>query len=174
MRGMIVTYGHHPNKRPGLVLEAFASLPAEVRGTTRLVVLGVRGRDAAALRADADSLGVLDAVDLPGYVAEQEYQRLVAQADLVVLASTDEGFGLPVVEASFFGTPVVATVDSGLVEIHGDRVFAAAPTPHALAEAMTRGLAAPSRPYTGRRWADTASAVREAIVRAGSGSSSPL
>ncbi len=162
----IVTYGHHPNKRPGLVLEAFGLLPADVRAGTRLVVLGARGGQAAVLLADARRLGVADQVDLPGFVPEAEYRRLVAGAALVVLASTDEGFGLPVVEANWFGIPVVTTTDSGLAEIHGDRVIDAAPTPQALAEALARGLSAHRGSHHGRRWADTALAMREMIESA--------
>lgn len=161
----IVTFGHHSNKRPGLVLEAFALLPADVRRGRRLLVLGARGREADALRDAARRLGVADSVDLPGFVPEGEYRRRVAGAALIVLASTDEGFGLPVVEANWFGTPVVATTDSGLTDIHGDRVIGAEPTPRALAEALAQGLAAPRRPHLGRRWADTASEIRGTIVR---------
>lgn len=161
---VILTYGHRAHKRPGLVLEAFARLPREVRGDARLLVLGARGADAERLRADARTLGVADQIDLPGFVSEAEYQRAVAEASVVVLASTDEGYGLPVVEARYFGHPVVVTDDSGLPEIHGDLVISVPPTASGLADGLTRALAAPRQRYDGRRWADTAAAIRAQIA----------
>lgn len=82
----------------------------------------------------------------------------------MVLASTDEGYGLPVVEARYFGHPVVVTDDSGLPEIHGDLVISVPPTANGLADGLTRALAAPRRGYDGRRWVDTAAAIRAQIA----------
>lgn len=160
----ILTYGHHPNKRPGLVLEAFALLAPDARGKARLVVLGARGLDAQRLRLAAERLGVSDRVDLPGFVDEAEYQRLVAGADVLVLASTDEGFGLPVAEANYFGVPVVTTDDSGLSAIHGDRVLSAPPTAAALVSRIADALAAPRCAHRGSSWWDTARGVRALIA----------
>lgn len=154
----VLTYGHHSNKRPDLVLRAFAL--AEAPQAMHLVVLGARGEDAERLTALASELGVGDRVRLPGFVPELEYQRLVARASLIVLASTDEGYGLPVVEGHYFGTPVVTTDDSGLGGIHGDGVVSVPPTPDALATAIRESLGAPRRVTHGLTWVDTARAVR--------------
>lgn len=160
----ILTYGHHPNKRPGLVLEAFALLAPDVRASARLVVLGARGRAAQGLRQAAERLGVSDRVDLPGFVDEAEYQRLVAGADVLVLASTDEGFGLPVAEANYFGTPVVTTDDSGLGAIHGERVLSASPTSAALGSRIADALDEPRCVQRGSSWWDTARGVRALVA----------
>lgn len=42
-------------------------------------------------------------------ISDADYQRLLARARALVTASTDEGFGLPLVEAMSAGTPVVCS-----------------------------------------------------------------
>ncbi|MCW2816656.1 MAG: hypothetical protein JWN84_4111 [Nocardioides sp.] len=155
---LVLTFGHFPNKRPELVLDAVARTGRDVR----LVVLGARDAYAAELKHRARTLG-LDGVELPGFVAAEVYQDLVRAADVVVLASSDEGFGLPVAEAGYFGVPCVVTADSGLAEIHGDRVLEAGPDPDALAarisEALVGGRSAVAVP-SDSTWAATVEGVR--------------
>lgn len=163
----IVTFGHHPNKRPELVIEAAARL----RGASecRVVVLGARGEYADRLRTHADGLGLGARVDLPGFVEAGEYQRIIAGASVVVLASTDEGFGLPVPEAQYFGIPVIGTTDSGLGEIH-EGLVVVEPTVEALASAIQHCLDEPSADRSAtppeRSWSDVASDLRSMMVSA--------
>jgi glycosyltransferase involved in cell wall biosynthesis len=85
--------------------------------------------------------------------------------DLVVLASSDEGFGLPVAEAQYLGIPSVVMQDSGLAPIHPFAIVAQ-PDELALAEAMTTALAnGPSEPVAVRpTWAETAGQLRAIIA----------
>jgi glycosyltransferase involved in cell wall biosynthesis len=89
------------------------------------------------------------------------------RADCVVLASTDEGFGLPVAEALSLGHPVVVTSDSGLGEIFGDAVRAVPAEPealgHAISDALAQGRMACDQPSM-NSWRDTATVVHEAIA----------
>lgn len=163
--GYVLTYGHHSNKRPDLVLRALAHLSAtEPR---RLIVLGARGAWAQQLTDLANELNILHLVDFPGFVDEEQYQRTIANAGVLVLASTDEGFGLPVVEGRYFGIPVVATNDNGLPEIHPTGVIYCEPTPERLADAIhvavMQGRGA-SVEFSGRRWAQTAADLRAMVV----------
>ena len=157
----IVTFGHHANKRPQLVIDALSRLPAGMHDV-RLVVLGAQGQLKAALERHAAELGVVSRCSFPGFVDAERYQRLVAQAAVVVLASSDEGFGLPVAEAKYFGIPVVGATDSGLDEIFGDQVQLAPPAPDAFAEAIADGLTAGrgARVALRRTWGDVARELR--------------
>jgi glycosyltransferase involved in cell wall biosynthesis len=157
----IVTFGHHPNKRPELVIEALERLSAEAQDV-RLVVLGAKGEHAAALQERARQLGVSARCSFPGFVEPDRYQRLVAEASVVVLVSTDEGFGLPVAEGRYFGIPVVVASDSGLEEIFGDEVHVSRPDPEALAAAISIELAngRGARRAVGQTWGDVVRAIR--------------
>jgi glycosyltransferase involved in cell wall biosynthesis len=59
------------------------------------------------------------------YVAEEDLPGLYANAELLVLPSFDEGFGLPALEAMASGTSVIVSDGGALPEIVGDagRVF---------------------------------------------------
>jgi glycosyltransferase involved in cell wall biosynthesis len=158
--GPVVTFGHHNNKRPELVIRALAEVP----GSRKLLVLGARGRYADELMALADSLGIGRRLDLPGFVDERRYREIIASAGVIVMASSDEGFGLPVAEANYFGIPAVVTRDSGLEQIHPGRVLVAEPDASAIAEALRlafeRGRGE-GRPVT--TWGAAVQGLREAV-----------
>ncbi|MCR2784790.1 MULTISPECIES: glycosyltransferase [unclassified Microbacterium] len=156
----LVTYGHLPNKRPEAVIRALALVPD---GT--LWVLGAQGRYRQSLEQLAASCGIAHRVRLPGFVPDQEYHRLLATASAVVLNSSDEGFGFPVVEAGYFGIPVIAAADSGLHTIHGRAVRVSAPDPRSIAEAILAAVRdAPGHATAARSWARCAEETRAAVA----------
>lgn len=159
-----VTFGHHANKRPELVIDAVAA--ARASGVDlRLVVLGARGSYADELAVRARAQRVEGVVTFPGFVSEQEYHRIVSTSSVVVLASSDEGFGLPVAEAEYFGIPAVVSSDSGLQEIHPGAIVSD-PSPTALADALASALAGPARPsMMSGGWSETADEVRQIARR---------
>jgi glycosyltransferase involved in cell wall biosynthesis len=58
-------------------------------------------------------------VHLPGYVGREEARDLMRGAEVVVLASDEEGFGLPLAEALACGAACVASDAPALVEVAG-------------------------------------------------------
>ena len=86
------------------LLKAFALVRAQ--RPARLVIFGEGPLDAA-LRAEADALGIGHQVLLPGYVTNPA--ACYAAADLFVLSSRSEGFGNVLIEAMEAGVPVVST-----------------------------------------------------------------
>ena len=64
--------------------------------------------------------GVWAAVVDLGWVDDAVLRGLYAEAAVVCVASTHEGFGLPVLEAMAVGTPVVASDTAALREAGGD------------------------------------------------------
>jgi N-acetyl-alpha-D-glucosaminyl L-malate synthase BshA len=84
----------------------------------RLVLVG-DGPEQAASRAAAIEAGVADKVLFLG--ERDALPELLAPADVFVLASNQESFGLSALEAMSCGTPVVSTDSGGIVEVveHG-------------------------------------------------------
>jgi glycosyltransferase involved in cell wall biosynthesis len=122
-------------KRLDTLLAAVATLPDL---DLRLTLVG-DGPERQKLEAQARELGLTARVRFTGYVDEATKHALLAQADLFVLASSHEGFGIVYLEAMQHGLPVVATVDGGqadfLADGHTGRLLPAGTVQH-LAEAI--------------------------------------
>lgn len=94
------------------------------------------------LRRCAGALGVADRVEFAGPVPNHELGREYEAADLFVLASRSEAFGIVLLEAMAAGLPVVATRVGGIPYVVGDGTASPAAhlvppgDPHALAEAI--------------------------------------
>ena len=141
----------NPSKGVRAMIKAFARLKREVPDA-RLRLSGQMSPQVAAevlgplpelVRRDIEVLGVGKLEDLPG---------LYREANLLVLPSMWEAFGMVVVEAWACGTPVCVTRHGGLVEFLDDRSVAVSFDPQTgptqtqtanvegLAEAMRAGL----------------------------------
>ncbi|MFE8071658.1 glycosyltransferase family 4 protein [Marinobacteraceae bacterium S3BR75-40.1] len=67
------------------------------------------------LKSRAQELGVADRIHFIGF--RKDARHLLAQADVFLLPSTEEGFSLATVEAMLAGVPVIATRSGGPEEI---------------------------------------------------------
>ena len=63
-----------------------------------------------------------------GYVDEYQKAFRYRYAELAIYPSFFEGFGIPVVEAMYFGCPVACSCSSGIPEAGGDAAFYFDPT----------------------------------------------
>jgi glycosyltransferase involved in cell wall biosynthesis len=103
-----------------LLLDACARLMA--RGVDlRLTIVG-DGPERAALLAQRDRLGLGDRVAWAGARPEAEVIAALQAADLFVLSSVSEGFGVVLLEAMACGLPVVAPALHGIPEFVTDGV----------------------------------------------------
>jgi glycosyltransferase involved in cell wall biosynthesis len=97
----------YPVKGLPLLVEAWARV---MPGNWRLVIAGPdeAGHMSVVKRA-ADAAGIGDVVSFPGSVTGREKEELFANADLFILPTLSESFGVAVAEALSFGLPVLTT-----------------------------------------------------------------
>jgi glycogen(starch) synthase len=100
------------------VHDLLAALPRLRRAHpgARLVVAG-QGVQAAALVEQARKLRVRRSVDFVGHLPDRSLVALLAAADVVVLPSRYEPFGIVALEAAAAGAPLVASTAGGLAEL---------------------------------------------------------
>jgi glycosyltransferase involved in cell wall biosynthesis len=126
-----------------LLLPAFARVRASFP-TAALVLVGSGPKDLLTeLHSQANALGIAADVFWPGFLKGELKQAAYLDADVFVLPSYSENFGIAVVEAMAAGCPVVV---SDQVAIHGEISGAnaglvVACNPEALAGAICRLLA---------------------------------
>ena len=96
-------------KNLSVLLRALASVGD---GAVELIVVG-DGPEREPLEALARTLGLSDRVHFKGYVEEVDKHRLLQAADVFVLPSLHEAFGLVYLEGMHAGLPVVATRPGG-------------------------------------------------------------
>ena len=104
-----------PVKRVPWLIEVFAA--ATEGREARLTLVG-DGPDQRAARQRAQELGIRDRVFFLG--ERDALPELLAPADLFVMASTEESFGLSALEAMACGIPVVSTDVGGVSEVVTD------------------------------------------------------
>ena len=133
---------------------------------------------AAALRAQIIAEGLGERITLAGEV--EDAGALLAEADLFVLASRHEGFGMAYAEALMRGLPVIGTVAGAISSVVPPEAGALVPPddPPALAEAMARLLTDPAARDSASvaalqaaarlpRWDDTVAVVVALLGRLG-------
>jgi glycosyltransferase involved in cell wall biosynthesis len=168
-----------PRKNVGGLLDAYARLLSREAAVPDLVLAGAATQAGGALIDRLAQPPLAGRVRWIGYVQPDERRKIYEGAQLLVLPSFDEGFGLPVLEAMSLGVPVVAADRGALPEVLGDAGLTVNPEdPEALACAIGRlvsdqALAAAcsargvlrARQFTWRRSAEAAvEAYRHACV----------
>jgi len=128
-----------PVKRVGDTVRAFARIARDLPARLLLVGDGPDREHALAVAAD---LGVRDRVEHMGN--QLGIEKILAQADLCLLTSERESFGLVLLEAMSCGVPCAATDVGGIREVLGDTgVTRPLGDPDALGEAAVELLTDP-------------------------------
>ena len=110
-----------------VAIRALALLRDRRHDDVRLLILGEDSQEGDEsekdrLKAIATEVGVRDRVDFIGSVAHHELPYFYAAADVCVMPSYSESFGLVALEAQSCGCPVVASGVSGLRSVVRDEV----------------------------------------------------
>ena len=110
-----------------VAIRALALLRDRAHDDVRLLILGEDSREGEEsekerLKAVASSVGVRDRVDFLGSVAHHELPFFYSAADVCVMPSYSESFGLVGLEAQACGTPVVGSDVTGLRSVVRDEV----------------------------------------------------
>jgi glycosyltransferase involved in cell wall biosynthesis len=128
------------------LIEAWSRLPRPVRGQHQLVLTCPLPPGAEEVWNDlAAGFGLApDDVIVTDQVDDRVVRALYQQAELFVLPSYEEGFGLPVLEAARCGCPAVTSSASSLPEVLGwDPATFAPEQVDGIAETLERGLLDP-------------------------------
>ncbi len=114
---MSAFYGYKNIER---LIQAFARISAHIQHD--LVIVGKETSEISNndLRRLAESLGVAGRVRIEGRLMKPHLQAYYSRASLVAIPSLSETFGLPIVEAMWFGVPVVTSQGGTTEEIAGD------------------------------------------------------
>lgn len=108
-----------PRKNFTRLIEAFSQISPKYPGLS-LVIVGKKGWLYEEILAAPKKHGVESRVQFLNFVSDEELSALYKHAKAFALPSLYEGFGLPVLEAMSFGTPVVVSNVSSLPEIAGE------------------------------------------------------
>jgi len=115
-----------PHKNIGNLIRAFNYLKELKRCEAKdlkLILVGHRPRDGGEVDRLVKNSPYRNDIVFTGYVPDEALATLYEHALIFVFPSIYEGFGIPVLEAFSYGTPVVCSRAAAIPEIAGDAAF---------------------------------------------------
>jgi glycosyltransferase involved in cell wall biosynthesis len=109
-----------PRKNISRLIEAFSLLPQKLKAEYQLVVIGKKGWLYEEILKAPEKFRVSNDVLFLDYVKDNDLPEFYKKAQVFVLPSLYEGFGLPVLEAMRYGCPVAVSNVSSLPEAGGE------------------------------------------------------
>ena len=105
------------------LLLAFDQIKRKDTSGLKLIVVGKRIWWKDELAAAYDQMEYRDDVLMPGHVTPDELAALLSAAEVLVYPSYFEGFGIPILEAMYAETAVIASQTTSIPEVGGDAVL---------------------------------------------------
>ena len=112
-----------PRKNVERLIDAYASLSAELRGSYPLVLVGGQGWNSAHIHQKIARYSEQGWLKYLSFVPDQDLAPIYSGAKVFACISHYEGFGLPVLEAMASGVPVICSNVASLPEVGGDAVL---------------------------------------------------
>ena len=109
-----------PRKNLSRLLLAYQKLRTQRKITDQLVLCGGKGWNNEQFYRTLEGLSCCEDVLMTGYVTAVEKNTLLANAHAFIFPSLYEGFGMPPLEAMYWGTPVICSNAASLPEAAGD------------------------------------------------------
>ncbi len=119
---LLTTANMEPRKNLAALIHAFHVLKQKNSIPHQLVLAGKMGWKCREITAAVEALQLQDSVRFTGYVSSEDQLDLIRGAEIGVVPSLYEGFGLPVLEYMACGLPVAASFNSSIPEVGGDAV----------------------------------------------------
>lgn len=111
-----------PRKNVTNTVKAFVRF-AESNTKVKLVITGLKAAFVENILVEIDKIDFLNRFVFAGFVTESVLLTLYSEAKVFLYPSLREGFGLPILEAMSFGTPVITSNISAMPEVAGDAAF---------------------------------------------------
>jgi glycosyltransferase involved in cell wall biosynthesis len=105
-----------PNKNTTQLIEALGSLSSRSDWVATIAGNG----EVLKARAQVSKLGIVERVDVPGWIDQDQVQHLLEQTDIFLLPSLSEGVPMAILEAFSCGIPVIATAVNSIPEVVQD------------------------------------------------------
>ena len=106
------------------VQKGFHLLPPLLKGNDfELVIAGIETPHKQRIIEEAEKFGCLDRMTITGPVSDDDKAWYYKNCSAFVFPSVAEGFGLPVIEAMYFGKPVFLSKFTSLPEIGGEAAY---------------------------------------------------
>ncbi|RCJ32942.1 glycosyl transferase family 1 [Nostoc minutum NIES-26] len=97
------------------LIEAFANLPVEQKNCTKLIIAG--DGDIEQGRKLVEKLNLTKHITFAGWVNSEQRDKLLAEVDIFILPSYNEGLPMAILEAMSWGLPVITTPVGGIPEL---------------------------------------------------------
>lgn len=130
--------GSYPHKNLPVLVNAFSNVAPKTN--LYLILVGGRGLGETDLKNAIETSPFKDHIIRKSGLNKTEIADLYANANVFVLPSLYEGFGLPVVEAQIAGVPVVTTYSASIPEVAGDAAIYCDGTATSIAQAIMKVL----------------------------------
>ncbi len=111
-----------PRKNISTMVDAYKQLPAKLSKEYQLLLVGGQGwlNEPINKAIELSQSEGYNVRKLEKYVVDEDLPALYSGAEMLILPSHYEGFGLSLVQAMACGTPVVAGKNSSMIEVVGD------------------------------------------------------
>jgi len=129
----------HPRKNMTNQFKAFDSFREKTSEDVKLLVVGEKKWWTDDIRSAFENMKHKDQVYFAGRKSTDELHKIIASALAMTYVSFFEGFGIPIVESFYCGTPVITSNVSSMPEVAGDAALLADPfSVDSIADAMLK------------------------------------